>query len=45
MKILKRKMKAETSFKMNSFKMKIMTMRASTNKVIRRQTSVKAHRR
>jgi len=45
MRIHKKKMIAEMIFKMTLFKMRIMTKRTSTNKVIRRQTLVRAHRR
>lgn len=45
MRIHKKKKIAEMIFKMTLFKMRIMTKRTSTNKVIRRQTLVRAHRR
>lgn len=45
MRIHKKKMIAEMIFKMTLFKMRIMTKRTSTNKVTRRQTLVRAHRR
>lgn len=45
MRIHKKKMIAEMISKMTLFKMRIMTKRTSTNKVTRRQTLVRAHRR